>query len=260
MSQVINTATQFDRISRVYDETRDSLKKTTIDKIASVLLKDGCSSILEIGIGTGRVAKPLQDRDFRIVGLDISMGMLLKAKEKKIERLILADANHLPIRAKSFDAAILAHVLHIFENPTEVFRGVTGVVRKEVIALVRKRDAEPYKGSGNYNVIRQILQEAAAKVGYTLPSRRMEWRRKESELLTALPPTKMIDVQDELIETSIEDRLSYIEKRAFRFVVDIPDDVLQRIIREVRSSLPADAAQKKIQYRRTEQMAIWRLY
>lgn len=86
MSQVINAATQFDRISRVYDETRDSLKKTTIDKIASVLLKDGCSSILEIGIGTGRVAKPLQDRDFRIVRLDISMGMLLKAKEKKIDR------------------------------------------------------------------------------------------------------------------------------------------------------------------------------
>lgn len=83
--------------------------------------------------------------------------------------------------------------------------------------------------------------------------------KKGELLLTALPSTKMIDVQDELIETSIEDRLSYIEKRAFRFVVDIPDDVLQRIIREVHSSLPADAAQKTIQYRRTEQIAIWRL-
>lgn len=99
--------------------------------------------------------------------------MLLKAKEKKIERPILVDANHLPIRAKSFDAAILAHVFHIFENPTEVFRGVTGGVRKEVIALVRKKDAEPYKDSGNYNVIRQTLQKAAANVGYTLPSRRV---------------------------------------------------------------------------------------
>jgi ubiquinone/menaquinone biosynthesis C-methylase UbiE len=56
--------------------------------------------------------------------------MLLKAKEKKIERLILAYANHLPIRARSFDAAIFAHVLHMFEDPVGIFRDVTGVVTK----------------------------------------------------------------------------------------------------------------------------------
>lgn len=258
MSQVIDTATQFDRISQVYDETRTPLKKATVEKIVSILARDGCSTILEIGVGTGRVAKPLQDRNLKIVGLDISRGMIQRAREKRIQRLILADASHLPIRARSFDAAVFAHVLHIFEDPVGIFRSVTGVVTKEIVTLVRKQqDSEPY-GGGN-NLMWQALQEAAAKVGYTLPIHAGEWRRKERELLATIPPTELINLQDELIETSINDRLSYIEKHAFRRTLDIPDDVLERVIREVHSSLSVEAAERKVQYRRTEQIAIWRL-
>ena len=69
--------------------------------MGSIFPRDGCSTILEIGVGTGRVAKPLQDRNPKIVGVDISRGMIQRAREKRIERLILADASHLPIRARS---------------------------------------------------------------------------------------------------------------------------------------------------------------
>ena len=257
MSQAIDTATQFDRISLVYDGTRTPLSKETVEKIVSVLARDGCSTILEIGVGTGRVAKPLQDMNLKIVGVDISRGMIQRAREKKIERLILADASHLPIRARSFDAAIFAHVLHIFEDPVGVFRSVTGVVTTEIVALIRKeQDSETYRGRNN--LMWQALEEAAAKVGYTLSIHAGEWRRKERELLATIPPTELINLQDELIETSINDRLSNIEKRAFRRALDIPDDVLEKVIREVRSSLSLEAAERKIQYRRTDQIAIWR--
>ena len=73
---------QFDRISQIYDETREPLKEAAVNKIKNILLRDNCSSIMEVGVGTGRVAKPLQERSFEIVGLDVSKGMLLKAREK----------------------------------------------------------------------------------------------------------------------------------------------------------------------------------
>ena len=82
---------------------------------------------------------------------------------------------------------------------------------------------------------------------------------KKRELLATIPPTELINLQDELIETSINDRLSYIEKRAFRRILDIPEVTLEKVIREVHSSLSVEAAERKIHYRRTEQIAIWRL-
>jgi SAM-dependent methyltransferase len=207
---------------------------------------------------TGRVAKPLQDYNLKVVGVDISRGMIQRAREKKIERLILGDASHLLVRARSVDAAIFAHVLHIFEDPVMIFRSVTGVVTKEIVALVRKQQDRELFGGGN-GLMWQALQEAAAKVGYTFAIRAGEWRRKERELLASILPTELINFQDELIETSINDRLSYVEKRAFRRTLDIPDNVLEKMMREVQSSLSIEAAERKIQYRRTEQIAIWRL-
>jgi len=83
-----------------------------------------------------------------------------------------------------------------------------------------------------------------------------EWRRKENEFIAAIQPTELITIQDELTETSVNERQSYFEKRAFRYSFDVPDDVLQKIMWEARSSLEPE---RKIQYRRIEQMAVWRL-
>lgn len=57
MSQTANIAEQFDRISHIYDETREPLKKSAVDKIKNIFLRDDCSSIIEVGVGTGRARK-----------------------------------------------------------------------------------------------------------------------------------------------------------------------------------------------------------
>jgi ubiquinone/menaquinone biosynthesis C-methylase UbiE len=259
MSQAADIAAQFDRISQVYDETREPLKEKALNKIKDILLRDNCYSIIEVGVGTGRVANPLQQRGFEIVGLDLSKGMLLKARDKKVLKLIRADANCLPIKEKSFDAAILAHVLQIFENPAEVFGNIVDVVKKDVIALVRKRDEtleSQISGDGMISVMRQIFEQVSAKTGCALLAHAGEWHRKETEFLSAFPPTELIKIQDELIETTIDERLSFFEKRPFRYCLEVPDEVFHRIIQEVRSSLDT---KRKIQYRRVEQMAIWKL-
>jgi len=222
MSETIDVAEQFDRISQVYDETREPLKEAAVEKIKNTLLRDGCSSVVEVGVGTGRVAKPLQERNFE------------KAREKGVLRLMLADADYLPLKNKSFDAAILAHVLQIFENAAEVFGRIIGVVKKDVIALVRKRD-DARENDGN-GVMRRIFEQASAEMGYALPECAGEWRRKENEFTATVPPTELITIQDELIETSVDERLSYFEKRAFRYSLDIPDEIIHKIIRGVRSS------------------------
>jgi ubiquinone/menaquinone biosynthesis C-methylase UbiE len=257
MNQAVNVAAQFDRISRIYDETREPLKEAAVNKIKKILLRDACRSIVEVGVGTGRVAKPLQERGFEIVGLDISKGMLLKAREKGIFKLVMADADSLPLRQKSFDAAILAHVLQIFENPSEVFDKIVGVVKKEMIALVRKRnDAVSSSDDSMISAMRQVFEKVSTQMGYAFPRRAGEWRRRETEFLAAFPPTELITIQDDVIETTVDERLSFFEKRPFRYCAEVPDEVFLKVIQEVRSSLDT---KRKIQYRRVEQMAIWKL-
>jgi len=259
MNRALDTAQRFDRISEVYDETREPLTEEAFDKAASILTKDGCKRILEVGIGTGRIAKPLQDREFEIVGVDLSRGMLVIARRKGIVNIVIGDANQMPFEDKIFDAAVLAHVIHLLENPAETFERVAQVARMEVIAFVRKRDGTSYPIGDERSVLRQTFRKVAEEMGITIPSGPGDWRqrfRNETEFLSSYPPSELVTIQDVPVVTTLGERLSFFEKRAYGYPSDIPDDVFRKLIEGVRSSIDTG---KEIRYRRVEQMAIWRL-
>src|SRR5436309_5839003 len=76
----------FDHVSHIYDATRkapDDVMSPTLATMEKVL--GGYDSILDVGTGTGRFAKPLSDRGLPIVGVDISTSMMAKAREKGLE-------------------------------------------------------------------------------------------------------------------------------------------------------------------------------
>ena len=92
----------FDRIADVYDETRRALDEETVKGIKDMLTKHGCRSILEIGVGTGRVALPLIRSGYEITGVDISKRMMEKASAKGMRSLFLAEGSRAPFREKKF--------------------------------------------------------------------------------------------------------------------------------------------------------------
>ena len=59
-------ATDFDRISPEYDATRSPLDGATLDGLARVFRDHGVTRLLEVGVGTGRIAVPLGERGFDI--------------------------------------------------------------------------------------------------------------------------------------------------------------------------------------------------
>ena len=67
-------------------------------------------------MGTGRLAEPLQNAGFEIVGIDISKKMMSKAREKGVQNLVIADARFIPFKDKSFDVTISVHVLHLISE------------------------------------------------------------------------------------------------------------------------------------------------
>jgi ubiquinone/menaquinone biosynthesis C-methylase UbiE len=260
MSGAVDSAGRFDKVADVYDDTREPLSEEALDKAAHVLSKDGCRQILEVGVGTGRIAKPLVKRNFELVGVDFSRGMLAKAQQKGVENLVMGEANHLPFEDKTFDAAVLAHVLHLLENPAETFGKLTRVARNEIIIFLRKRDdSSPPAGGEQVLGLRETFRKVAEEMGYELPPRAGDWRerfRNEASFLSNFPPDELVTIQDGPVTTTVGERLAFLEKRAYGYLSDVPDDLFRRVIERVKSSVDVS---EEIRFRRVEQMAVWRL-
>ena len=259
MTQSSQTAGRFDRISPVYDETREPLSDEALNKAAARLAADGCISILEAGVGTGRIAKPLSDRGFEIVGVDLSRGMLSKARAKGLEMLVMGDANNLPFAEKRFDAAMMAHVLHLLENPQRTFDGLKRMARQEIVVFVRKRDGEARGSDRDGRVVREAFRRTAEEMGYALPRNSTSWRerfKREAQFLATHPPDELVVLQDVPVTTTVGERLATFEKRAFSYTMDVPDELFARVVERVRAEVDPG---EQLHYRRIEQMAIWRL-
>jgi SAM-dependent methyltransferase len=73
-----------DSFADVYDDWYEHLTDvdSTIDLLAQLASEHAPSPVLELGVGTGRLAIPLASRGFDVVGLDASAAMLAKLAEK----------------------------------------------------------------------------------------------------------------------------------------------------------------------------------
>jgi ubiquinone/menaquinone biosynthesis C-methylase UbiE len=112
----------FDRAAHFYDETR-GFPPGEERPIAALIAKAGnftpSSHILEVGIGTGRIALPLSTHVGSVAGVDLSAGMLNRLIAKKVGEnihLAQADVTRFPFKNGMFDAVIAAHIYHLVPN------------------------------------------------------------------------------------------------------------------------------------------------
>jgi ubiquinone/menaquinone biosynthesis C-methylase UbiE len=105
------------------------------DRLLDVIGDQPIGDLLDIGTGTGRVLESLSGRFSRGIGVDMSSGMLAVARSN-IEQAGLThvhvrkgDMYHLPLEDVCIDLAILSLVLHYSDNPIEVIREASRVLR-----------------------------------------------------------------------------------------------------------------------------------
>ena len=124
----------FDRVAQVYDATRSAPPHvaSALTEALLAVLRDVAPSphLLEVGIGTGRIAVPLADAGIRVTGIDISSKMLdvLRGKRSDID-VLFAEAAHAPFRDAGFDAALFVHILHLVPDVEGTLRETARAVR-----------------------------------------------------------------------------------------------------------------------------------
>ncbi|MCB0016472.1 MAG: class I SAM-dependent methyltransferase [Anaerolineales bacterium] len=123
-----------ERVARQYEEQRRHPAEVSRQIGAAIVdLAGAGADILEIGVGTGRIARPATEAGCRVVGLDLSGNMLAEVKRALADQapfaLLQADMHQLPMPAQHFDAVMAVHVLHLATDWQQVVRECVRVLR-----------------------------------------------------------------------------------------------------------------------------------
>lgn len=119
----------YGKVSGNYDLTREP---TGLDKLIEILSASQQPidklNLVSIGCGTGSYEIELAKNVRRVVGIDLSAGMIDKASEKSREipnvSFLVGDATNLPIQNQKFDAALFILSLHHIGNHDSQIRAL----------------------------------------------------------------------------------------------------------------------------------------
>ena len=110
-----DAARYYDDFSRRYDDPRGAGYHALIDELETEVLRPlvADKDVLELGCGTGLILDRVGPLCRRVVGVDISAGMLSKARTRG-HSVFRADLSALPFKDASFDVVfsfkVLAHI------------------------------------------------------------------------------------------------------------------------------------------------------
>jgi len=201
----------------------------------------GYDRILDIGVGTGRFAKPLVDRGLPIVGVDISTAMMAKAREKGLRDLVRGDAHHLPFLDSSFDAAIFVLLFHLVQDWVTVLHEIGRVCRGVVVSTVIREEGLN---------IRELYLRLREAHGVPL----QKFNEGTEGLRTLLRPMEVYPVMDRIVESNTDESIAYFADRKSSITWDVPQTVHDKIIRTIRSGHSG----KVLRQRKVDEVVVWK--
>jgi ubiquinone/menaquinone biosynthesis C-methylase UbiE len=232
-----------------YDATRESATRDEVGALANAL--KGRKTVLDLGIGTGRFAKPLSELGFEVTGVDVSRRMLMKAREKGLDRLVVGDAYALPFSDKSFDAAITIHVLHVVVDWVAVVRDLGRVTRGPVMSILRVPQGQQDSGVSPALFGTSILSQDSRRGRPARTQHRM-WQN-ELELKARIPPRKLERIRDETISLSVAEAMKRANAKRSMGAQILPPEVKQEMMERILLM----AGDQSVQRRIVEDLAVW---
>ncbi len=139
----------------------------------------GAPNVVEIGCGDGAIIHELACQGFgeSYVGYEVSESGIVQARERtyaKPAQFLLFDGAHLPGEDKSFDLAILSHVLEHVEEPRQLLKEAARIAKYVCVEVplelqIRTRRDFRWTSVGHINlynpvVIRHLVQSTGLRV------------------------------------------------------------------------------------------------
>jgi SAM-dependent methyltransferase len=247
MTRAPRGSVAFDRAAGYYDQTR-GLPPAVAEQVADRIdaAAGTAAPLLEIGVGTGRVALPLHRRGRRIAGVDLSAPMMARYRAKAGELglgpplLAQADAARLPFRERTFGAVLEVHVLHLVPAWRAALAEMRRVLADTGVVLVGRGGGHQRQGSGPHGRVLTRFEELAAALGG--PPRHVGADRDRDKLdaLAALGGVAepLEPVVWEQPETHAQ-ALAWVEGRVFSYLWRLPEWIWRAATERLRAELAA---------------------
>ena len=154
------------RVSDSYDVIRahpDSVSPQIGDAICALVGAGG--RVLELGVGTGRIAIPVAAAGCEVVGVDLSHHMLRHVVDHAAQAnlslsAVQADVSRLPIQPQSFDAVTAVHVLHLVPNWEAALAGAAASLKPGGTFILGRDWTDPATMAGQIqNAFRRTVVE-----------------------------------------------------------------------------------------------------
>jgi SAM-dependent methyltransferase len=255
----------FDRVAEIYDATRampPEVASATTDAILRELRSvSDAPRLLEVGIGTGRMAVPLAAAGVSVTGIDISTGMLglLRKKRDDID-VMLAVAAQPPLRDASFDAVLFVHILHLVPDAIATVDATLPLVRRGGLIL-HGQDLHP-----GIRAEADALIEAAITEITGLPTdvatRRVEGRDVcERAVRDAGGTSEMMDAARWSSRATGRRMLGRLARKDFSSSWRIPDAKLPEVLERVTPQIDAlfGGLDREVEFERAFSLFVGRL-
>lgn len=148
----------FNQIAAQYDRQRAHPPEVSAaigTSIAAIVGTD--ARVLELGVGTGRIAFPVAAAGCQVVGVDLAIEMLRRAQAGGLDRLVRGDITALPLRSHTFDAVLAVHVLHLVPDWRAVLAEAVRVLRSTGLVIQGRDWRDPQSCAA---LVRSKLREA----------------------------------------------------------------------------------------------------
>lgn len=233
---------RFDRIADRYDDTRGGLQRG-LDLAAPVLANLRPGPVLEVGVGTGVVAAALADAGRAVVGVDLSLPMLVRARDRLGACVALADGYRLPIPRGAVPNALVAWVLQLVPDIpaflAEVARVVAPGGRVAVIPSLGRWDHD-----GITEIVfsaTDVLRPRRDTPGHVVD----DARRAGLRHVTTVPTVAHRE------DASPADTARRIEEREWSIFWDLPDDTWAAVVEPAIAALRALPEPDRVRERRS---------
>jgi ubiquinone/menaquinone biosynthesis C-methylase UbiE len=236
MNEIMMGSISFDRAADTYDITRalpEEVAQKLTDALLSEIVAAGADRILEVGVGTGRIARPLAERGVRVLGIDIAPRMLARLREQLGPQhtppdLVMGDATRLPLVSASFRAVLVIHVLHLVSPWQTALEELRRVLAPGGVLI---DDNTRSRTSGEWGVGSAKWRELMAARNLA-PRARPSADEIHSSLHALGGSCRVVTFAEGEVRRTPEQNLERIRSRSHSWTWEIPDDLFAECLAE----------------------------